>query len=137
MGKIEESCLNRVKKYCLLNETYYSGITEEEKKSLIALIKTAKDTDSKTTTFPDFIDDIFLPYIKFNDMRNGIIEDDNLPFEIVHDKEIMDFIQQYQADIQYVIFVSKRIVKILKTSSIHDILTEKIIKILPHFQLLD
>lgn len=70
-------------------------------------------------------DDIFLPYIKFNDMRNGIIEDDNLPFEVVHDKEIMDFIQQYQADIQYVIFVSKRIVKILKTSSIHDILTEK------------
>lgn len=225
MGKIEESCLNRVKKYCLLNETYYSGITEEEKKSLIALIKTAKDTDGKTTTFPDFIgengwiehfkvtssqssqkgyesdinhaemkrsieqqigeakqsenctnyqfsastvrqndnienyrkslmtswkkhyksyerkqqelknlkigvflidsDDIFLPYIKFNDMRNGIIEDDNLPFEVVHDKEIMDFIQQYQADIQYVIFVSKRIVKILKTSSIHDILTEK------------
>ena len=55
MGKIEESCLNRVKKYCLLNETYYSGITEEEKKSLIALIKTAKDTDGKTTTFPDFI----------------------------------------------------------------------------------
>lgn len=222
MGKIEESCLNRVKKYCLLNETYYSGITEEEKKSLIALIKTAKDTDGKTTTFPDFIgengwiehfkvtssqsskkgyesdinhtemkrsieqqigeakqsgnctnyqfsastvrqndnienyrkslmiswkkhyksyekeqqklknlkigvflidsDDIFLPYIKFNDMRNGIIEDDNLPFEVVHDKKIMDFIQQYQADIQYVIFVSKRVVKILKTSSISDIL---------------
>ena len=225
MGKIEESCLNKVKKYCLLNETYYSGITEEEKKSLIALIKTAKDTDGKTTTFPDFIgengwiehfkvtssqsskkgyesdinhaemkrsikqqideakqsgnctnyqfsastvrqndnienyrkslmtgwkkhyksyekkrqelknlkigvflidsDDIFLPYIKFNDMRNGIIEDDNLPFEIVHDKEIMDFIQQYQADIQYVIFVSKMVVKILITSSIPDILTEK------------
>lgn len=63
--------------------------------------------------------------IKFNDMRNGIIEDDNLPFEVVHDKEIMDFIQQYQADIQYVIFVSKMVVKILKTSSIPDILTEK------------
>lgn len=225
MGKIEESCLNRVKKYCLLNETYYSGITEEEKKNLIALIKTAKDTDGKTTTFPDFIgengwiehfkvtssqsnkkgyesdinhaemkrsieqqideakqsgnctnyqfsastvrqndnienyrkslmtswkkhyksyekkqqelknlkigvflidsDDIFLPYIKFNDMRNGIIEDDNLLFEVVHDKEIMDFIQQYQTDIQYVIFVSKMVVKILKTSSIPDILTEK------------
>ena len=60
-----------------------------------------------------------------DDMRNGIIEDDNLPFEVVHDKEIMDFIQQYQADIQYVIFVSKRVVKILKTSSIPDILTEK------------
>lgn len=28
MGKIEESCLNRVKKYCLLNETYYSGIKQ-------------------------------------------------------------------------------------------------------------
>lgn len=55
MGEIEESCLNRVKKYCLLNETYYSGITEEEKKSLIALIKTANNTDGKTTTFPDFI----------------------------------------------------------------------------------
>lgn len=34
-------------------------------------------------------------------------------------------IQQYQADIQYVIFVSKMVVKILKTSSIPDILTEK------------
>lgn len=55
MGKTEESCLNRVKEYYLLNETYYSGITEEEKKSLITLIKTAKDTDDKTTTFPDFI----------------------------------------------------------------------------------
>lgn len=52
-------------------------------------------------------------------------KNDNLPFEVVHDKEIMDFIQQYQADIQYVIFVSKRVVKILKTSSIPDILTEK------------
>lgn len=31
MGKIEESCLNREKKYCLLNKTYYSGITKEEK----------------------------------------------------------------------------------------------------------
>lgn len=31
MGKTEESCLNRVKEYYLLNETYYSGITEEEK----------------------------------------------------------------------------------------------------------
>lgn len=222
MGKIEESCLNRVKKYCLLNETYYSGITEEEKKSLIALIKTAKDTDDKTTTFPDFIgengwiehfkvtssqsgkkgyesninhaemmrsieqqidekkqdknrtdypfsasstrkndslenyrkslmtswkkhyqsykkrqqeledfktgvfliesDDIFLQVSKFKDMRNGIIEDYNIPFEIVYDKRIMDFIQQYSSDIQYVIFAGSRIVKILKISSIPDII---------------
>lgn len=222
MGKIEESCLNKVKKYCLLNETYYSGITEEEKKSLIALIKTAKDTDGKTTTFPDFIgengwiehfkvtssqsskkgyesninhaemmrsieqqidekkkdknrtdypfsasstrkndslenyrkslmtswkkhyqsykkrqqelkdfktgvfliesDDILLQVVKFKDMRDNIIEEYNIPFEIVYDKKIMDFIQQYSSDIRYVIFAGSRIVKILKISSIPDII---------------
>lgn len=222
MGKTEESCLNRVKEYYLLNETYYSGITKEEKKSLITLIKTAKDTDDKTTTFPDFIgengwiehfkvtssqsskkgyesnisrakmkrsieqqidekkqdknrtdypfstsstrkndslenyrkslmiswkkhyqnykkrqqelndlktgvfliesDDVFLQVVKFKDMRDNIIEEYNIPFEIVYDKKIMDFIQQYNSDIQYVIFAGSRIVKILKTSSIPDIL---------------
>lgn len=222
MGKIEENCLNKVKEHCLLNGTYYSGITEEEKKSLITLIKSAKDTDDKTTTFPDFIgengwiehfkvtssqsskkgyesninhaemmrsieqqidekkqdknrtdypfsasstrendslenyrkslmtswkkhyqsykkrqqeledfktgvfliesDDIFLQVSKFKDMRNGIIEDYNIPFEIVYDKKIMDFIQQYSSDIQYVIFAGSRIVKILKISSIPDII---------------
>lgn len=78
--------------------------------------------DFKTGVFLIESDDIFLQVVKFKDMRDNIIEEYNIPFEIVYDKKIMDFIQQYNSDIQYVIFAGSRIVKILKTSSIPDIL---------------
>lgn len=69
-------------------------------------------------------DDDFLKVARYDSLREGIIQHGNteLPFEIVYDRTIMEFMLQYAPYIKYVIFKSKFLVSILKIAAIPEIL---------------
>lgn len=223
MGKQEQRCLNAVKKHYADDGVFYPGITEHEKDQLIALIKTAKDTDGVTTSFPDFVgdngwiehfavtssqstrkgyeskiqeaemhrsikeqvadsvgkgnfiqsfsascmhendsqdnyresfkqcwekhiesynkkknelselqtkaflvesDDGFLRVLNLSSMddENAKSEERDLFFELIYDRELMDFMYQYKDMIDYVIFKGLHLTRILKVNSIPNII---------------
>lgn len=71
-------------------------------------------------------DDDFLKVARFDDLREGIIQHGNteLPFEIIYDKAIMEYILQHASYFNYVIFKSNYLVSILKTTAISKIIDE-------------
>jgi len=71
-------------------------------------------------------DDDFLKVARFDDLREGIIQHGNteLPFEIIYDKAVMEYILQHASYLNYVIFKSNYLVSILKTTAISKIIDE-------------
>ena len=59
-------------------------------------------------------------------VREGIIQHGNteLPFEIIYDKAVMEYILQHASYLNYVIFKSNYLVSILKTTAISKIIDE-------------
>ena len=69
-------------------------------------------------------DDDLLKVAKFENMQQGIIKPENtdLPFELIYNKNILDFIYQYKGIIKYVIFKNNYCVRVLKVDSIPTII---------------
>jgi hypothetical protein len=69
-------------------------------------------------------DDDLLKVAKFENMQQGIIKSENtdLPFELIYNKNILDFIYQYKGIIKYVIFKNNYCVRVLKVDSIPTII---------------
>lgn len=109
LGNYHESLANNWEKH------YQSYLKEQEKLKGLEI-----------SAFMIESDDNFLKVARFEDMREGIIQHGNteLPFDIIYDKTIMEYILQHAAHIKYVIFKSNCKVSILKTAAIPKILDE-------------
>ena len=109
LGNYHESLENNWEKH------YQSYLKEQEKLKGLEI-----------SAFMIESDDNYLKVARFDDMREGMIQRGNaeLPFEIIYDKTILEYMLQYASHIKYVIFKSDFITSIIKTAAIPQILNE-------------
>lgn len=107
LGNYHESLENNWEKH------YQSYLKEQEKLKGLEI-----------SVFMIESDDNYLKVAQFDDMREGIIQRGNteLPFEIIYDRTILEYILQYAPYIKYVIFKSNFITSVIKTTTIPQIL---------------
>lgn len=109
LGNYHESLENNWEKH------YQSYLKEQEKLKGLEI-----------SAFMIESDDNYLKVARFDDMREGMIQRGNaeLPFEIIYDRTILEYMLQYASHIKYVIFKSDFITSIIKTAAIPQILNE-------------
>lgn len=82
--------------------------------------------DLEVSAFMLDSDDCFLKVARFEDMREGIIHRGNteLPFNILYDRTIMEYMLQYASHIKYIIFKNNFLVSVIKVTAIPTILSK-------------